>query len=77
MSAQPLSEVQQKEPRDHTLQGAHSEHPTFTCSKVGRGVFQPPKRRKASGAGQWHSLVLAEWAEEGAGKNGVYPLSFS
>lgn len=45
MSAQPLSEVQQKQPRDHTLQGAHSEHPTFTCSKVGRGLPAPQKKK--------------------------------
>lgn len=36
-----------------------------------------PRRRKASGISWQHSLILAGWAEEGAGKNWLHSLSSS
>lgn len=43
-----LPEVQQEQPGDHALQGAHSEHPTFTCPKLGKGVCQHSRGRQGS-----------------------------
>lgn len=60
--------MQQEHPRDHALRGAHSENPTFTCSKVGRDVCQPAPRRRQS---SWH-WEAAQLGPRRAGRGGSW-----